>query len=83
MGGGNDKSKDVSSGKPVGNRTVGKPKRRRQDNIKVDVKAVSCQSVDRIGFNSGFCEHYNEHFGSINGMTFLEQFTVYRFSKST
>ena len=39
----------VSLGKPVGKRPLGKPRRRWQDNIKIDLQDVGCGGMDCIG----------------------------------
>ena len=38
----------VLVGKPVGNRSLGRPRRRCEDNIKMDLKEVGCVSGDWI-----------------------------------
>ena len=35
-------------GKPKGNRSLGRPRRRWEDNIKIDLQEVGCGSVDSI-----------------------------------
>ena len=35
-------------GKPEGKRPLGRPRRRWEDNIKMDVQAVDCEGMDRI-----------------------------------
>jgi len=39
----------VSLGKPVGKRPLGKPRRRWQDNIKIDLQEIGCGGFDWIG----------------------------------
>jgi len=36
----------ISVGKPEGKRQLGKPRRRREDNIKMDVQEVGCGCFD-------------------------------------
>ena len=38
----------VSVGKPGGKRPLGRPKRRWEDNIKIDLQEVGCESMDWI-----------------------------------
>jgi hypothetical protein len=38
----------VVVGKPEGNRPLGRPRRRREDNIKADLQEVRCGSMDWI-----------------------------------
>jgi hypothetical protein len=38
----------VLVGKPVGKRTLGRPRRRWEDNIKMDLKEVGCGGMDWI-----------------------------------
>jgi len=40
-------------GKPEGNRPLGKPRHRREDNIKVDLKEVGCEDMGWIGVAQG------------------------------
>jgi hypothetical protein len=39
----------VLVGKPEGKRTLGRPRRRWEDNIRIDLQAVGCGGVDWIG----------------------------------
>jgi hypothetical protein len=41
----------VLVGKPEGKRTLGIPRHRRKDNIKMGVLAVGCGGIDRIDVN--------------------------------
>jgi len=38
----------VSVGKPEGKKTLGRPRRRWEDNIKIDLQEVGCESMDWI-----------------------------------
>ena len=38
----------VLVGKPEGKRPLGRPRRRREDNIKMDLQKVGCEGVDWI-----------------------------------
>jgi hypothetical protein len=38
----------VLVGKPEGNRPLGRPKRRREDNFKTDLQEVGCRGMDWI-----------------------------------
>ena len=38
----------VLAGKPEGNRPLGRPKRRWEDNIKLNLQEVACEGMDRI-----------------------------------
>jgi hypothetical protein len=53
--------------RPEGKRRLGRPRRRWEDNIKMDLGRQG--SMGRTGFGgpvSGFCEHGNELSGSVN-----------------
>jgi hypothetical protein len=39
----------VLLGKPEGKRPLGRPKRRREDNIKIELQEVGCGGMDWIG----------------------------------
>ena len=39
----------VLVGKPDGKRTLGRPRHRREDNIKMDLQEVGCEGMDWIG----------------------------------
>jgi hypothetical protein len=43
----------VSVGKPEGKRPLGRPKRRWEDNIKIDLQEVGCGGIDWIGLVQG------------------------------
>jgi len=51
-------------GKPEGKRTLGRPRRRWEDNIKLELRRIGFSWL-RIGSNGGLCEHGNEPSGSI------------------
>jgi len=60
----------VSVGKPEGKRPLGRPRRRWEDNIKMDLQEVGCgYRLDRAGSGkgevAGTCECGNEPSGSI------------------
>ena len=58
-------------GKPEGKRPLGKPRRRWEDNIEMDLQEVGCRGMDWIelaqgrGQVAGTCECGNEPSGSI------------------
>ena len=53
----------VLLGKPEGKRTLGRPRSRREENIKMDLQEVGCGGVD--WYRIGTCECGNEPLGSI------------------
>jgi hypothetical protein len=64
-------------GKPEGKIPLGRLRRRWEDNIKINLRktefgAESDLSGSEEGPKAGFCEHPNEHSGSINGGQCLE-----------
>jgi hypothetical protein len=60
-------------GKPEGKRPLGRPRPRWIDNIKMGHGLVCTGSIWlRIGISRGFCEHGNEHSGSIKCWEVLE-----------
>ena len=65
-------------GKPDGRSPLGRPRRRWEDNIKVDLREVGCgeHRLDRSGSGqgqmAGSCEYGDEHSGSIKCVAFLE-----------
>ena len=66
----------VLVGKPEGKRPLGRPRRRWEDNIKMDLQEVGCgQGTDRDGSGygqvAGICECGNELSGSIKCGEFL------------
>ena len=68
----------VLVGKPEGKRPLGRPRRRWEDNIKMDLKEVGCggYGLDLAGLGSGqvrgTCECGNEPLGSIKYGEFLD-----------
>jgi hypothetical protein len=46
-------SKRVLAEKPEGKRPLGRPRRRWEDNIKMDLQEVGCSGMDWIGTGSG------------------------------
>jgi len=64
-------------GKPEGKKPLGRPRRRWEDNIKMDLQEVGCggYGLDRAGSGegqvAGTCECGNEHSGSIKCGEFL------------
>jgi hypothetical protein len=67
----------ISIRKPEGNRPVGTPTRRWEDNIKMDNKEIVLEGGGINSFGSGqgplagSCEHGNEPSGSIKGEKFV------------
>jgi hypothetical protein len=64
-------------GRPEGRRTLGRPKRRWEDNIKMDLREIGFGDVDWIHWvqdrdRAGSCEHGNEPLGSIKCGEFLD-----------
>jgi hypothetical protein len=68
----------VLVGKPDGNRTLGRPRRRWEGNIMADLQKVGCGSIDWIELAQdryrwwAFCECSNEPSGSIKCGEFLD-----------
>ena len=64
----------VLVGKPVGKRPLGRPRRRWEDNIKMDLEEVGRGGVDWMGLAqvAGACEYGNELWGSIKCGEFLD-----------
>ena len=67
----------VLVGKPEGKRPLGKPGRRWEDNIKMDLQEVACGNMDwvdlaQIGQVAGACEYGNELRGSVKCGEFLD-----------
>jgi len=68
----------VLVGKPEGKRPLGRPRRRWEDNIKMDIQEVECGGMDcyRSGSGkgqvAGTCECGNEPSGSIKCVEFLD-----------
>jgi hypothetical protein len=66
----------VLVGKPEGKRPLGRPRRRWEDNIKMNLQEVGCGGMDWIGLAqdrqvAGNCECGNEPSGSIKCGEFL------------
>jgi hypothetical protein len=66
----------VLVGKPEGKRPLGRPRRRGEDNIEIDLQEVGYGGLDWIevaqGKVAGTCECGNEHSGSIKCAEFLD-----------
>jgi hypothetical protein len=63
----------VLVGKPKGKRPLGRPRRRWEDNIKMDLQEVGCGGMDWIGLaQDSNCECGNEPSGSIKRGEFLD-----------
>jgi hypothetical protein len=69
----------VLVGKPGGMRSVGRPRRGWEDNIKMDLQEVGCGGIDwielaqyRDRWRAGTCESGNEPSGSIKCAEFLD-----------
>jgi len=67
----------VLVGKPEGKRPLGRPRRRWEDNIKMDLQEVGCgvwtgSSWLRKGTRGGTCESVNEPSGSTKRGEFLD-----------
>jgi hypothetical protein len=63
--------------KPEGKRPLGRPRRRWEDNIKMDLQEVGCRGMTgsswlRIGHVAGTCEYGNEPSGPIKCGEFLD-----------
>ena len=62
--------------KPEGNRPFGRPRRRWEDNIKMDLQEMGCGGMDWIelalGQVAGTCECGNEPLGSVKCGEFLD-----------
>ena len=69
----------VLVGKPEGRRPLARPRRRWEDNIKLDLQEAGCRSVDWIELAqdreevAGTCECGNEPAGSVKCGEFLDQ----------
>jgi hypothetical protein len=65
----------VLVGKPEGQRPIGRPKLRWEDNIKMDYQEMRCEDMDLIALAqmAGTCECGNEHSGSIKCGEFLDE----------
>ena len=64
----------VLVGKPEGKRPLGRPIRRWEDNIKIDLQEVGCGGMDSIELaqDRGTCECCNEPSGFIKWEEFLD-----------
>ena len=69
----------VLVGKPGGKRPLGRPKRRWEDNIKMDLQEVGCGGLDwieiagdRDRWGGGYCECGNETSASVKCGKFLD-----------
>ena len=68
----------VLMGKPEGKRPLERPRRRWENNIKMDLQEVECEGMDWIGLAQdgvrwrGTCECGNELLGSIKCRDFLD-----------
>ena len=67
----------VLVGKDEGKRQLGRPRRRWEDNIKMDLQEVGCRGIDWIELAqdrqvASTCECGNEPSGSIKCMEFLD-----------
>jgi hypothetical protein len=62
----------VSVGKLQGKGPLGRPGRKREDNIKVNLQEVGCEGMDWIEKVAGTCEYGNEPSGSIKCGKFLD-----------
>jgi len=60
----------VLVGKPEGKRPLGRPRRRRVDNIRTDLQEAGCGYMDWIGLADS-CECGNEPSGSVKCGEFL------------
>jgi hypothetical protein len=60
---------NILVGRPEGRRPLGRPRRRWEDNIKMDLREIGFGDVDWIhlaqGYVAGCCEHGDEPSGSI------------------
>jgi hypothetical protein len=61
----------VLLGKSEGKRPLGRPRRGRENNIKMDFQKVGCGGLDWIELEDA-CECGNEPSGTINGVEFLD-----------
>ena len=76
--GGGERCVQGFGGEPEGKRPLGRPRRRWEDNIKMDLQEVGCggYGLDRVGSGYGrvadTCERGNEPSGSIKYGEFLD-----------
>jgi hypothetical protein len=59
---------NILVGRPEGRRPLGRPRRRWEDNIKIDLKEIGFGDADV----AGSCEHSNKPSGSIKCGEFLD-----------
>jgi hypothetical protein len=72
--GGNRNAYRILVGKPEGKRPLGRPRRRWEDNIRTDLRAIGWGGmgwIDLAQNREGSCEHGNEPSGSIRCWEFL------------
>jgi hypothetical protein len=62
----------VLVGKPEGKRSLGRPRHRWKDNIKMDLQEVGCEGMDWIELAQGTCECGNEPSGCVKCGEFLD-----------
>jgi hypothetical protein len=66
----------VLVGRTEGKRPLGRPRRRWEDNIKMDLREIGIYGIrlaqDRVQWGGGFCEHGNEPSGSIKKAGFCD-----------
>jgi hypothetical protein len=61
----------VSVGRPEGKRPLARPRRRWEDNMKMDLREIEIDGTKWIRLaQGGFCEHGNEPSGSIRKQYF-------------
>ena len=65
--------KGILLGKPNAKKSLGIPKRRWDDNIKMDLKEVGCEGMDWIDLAQDTSERGNESSGSIKCGEFLDK----------
>jgi hypothetical protein len=67
---------NILVGRPEGRRSLGRPRRRWEDNIKMDLREIGFGDVDVDWIHwaqvAGSCEHDNEPSGSIKCGEFLD-----------
>jgi len=75
----------VLVGKPEGRRPLGRPRRRWEDNIRIDLREVVCGCVDwmELAQVACACECGDEHSGSINARNFFTSCRPVSFSRRT
>jgi len=71
----------VLVGKPEGKRPLGRPRRRREDNIKIDLQEVRCGGMDWMV--AGTCECGTKPAGSIKCGEFLDEVEPVSLSRRT